>query len=73
MIQVHVQAADHATDGNAAVEGELPLELLKKFIAFCRTTCAPRITQSAGEKLVNHYVRMRNPIVDEHHKTRLFC
>lgn len=58
-------------DGNAAVDGELPLEFLKKYIAFARSTCAPRLAQSAGEKLVNQYVRMRNPIVDDQHKQRL--
>ncbi|KAI4498521.1 hypothetical protein M0802_006456 [Mischocyttarus mexicanus] len=41
------------------VEGELPLNVLKRFINYCRLKCGPRLTKEAGEKLKNHYVRMR--------------
>ncbi|CAB3403012.1 unnamed protein product [Caenorhabditis bovis] len=44
-------------------DGFLTIEFLKKFVSYARTTCAPRLTKAASEKLVNHYVKMRNPPV----------
>ncbi|XP_015119756.1 DNA replication licensing factor Mcm5 [Diachasma alloeum] len=40
-------------------EGELPLNVLKKYIHYCRTRCGPRLNKEAGEKLKNRYVMMR--------------
>ncbi|XP_066594650.1 DNA replication licensing factor Mcm5 [Prorops nasuta] len=42
-----------------STEGELPLNILKKYIYYCRTRCGPRLSQEAGEKLKNRYVMMR--------------
>ncbi|XP_064602896.1 DNA replication licensing factor mcm5-like [Liolophura sinensis] len=41
-------------------EGELGLNLLKKFIAYVRGKCGPRLSAEAAEKLKNRYVLMRN-------------
>lgn len=60
VIQVHVQAADAIVED--AAEGELSLEFLKKYIGFCRSRCGPRLSAPAGQKLVNHYVQLRNPV-----------
>jgi hypothetical protein len=62
VIDVHVNAAAHAA--SATVEGELSLDFLKKFIAFCREQCAPRLSAAGGEKLINNYVRLRNPPIE---------
>ncbi|KAM6136971.1 DNA replication licensing factor MCM5 [Pterocles gutturalis] len=43
-----------------AVEGEIELNKLKKFISFCRTKCGPRLSAPAAEKLKNRYILMRN-------------
>ncbi|KAL2722328.1 DNA replication licensing factor Mcm5-like [Vespula squamosa] len=40
-------------------EGELPLHVLKRYIHYCRLKSGPRLNKEAGEKLKNHYVRMR--------------
>jgi DNA replication licensing factor MCM5 len=40
---------------------ELSLEFLKRFIAYARSHCAPRLSAEAATKLVSNYVRMRNP------------
>ncbi|XP_065348701.1 DNA replication licensing factor Mcm5 [Cloeon dipterum] len=41
-------------------DGEMSLNFIKKFIHYCRTTCGPRLSEAAGEKLRNRYVVMRN-------------
>ncbi|XP_017891576.1 DNA replication licensing factor Mcm5-like [Ceratina calcarata] len=40
-------------------EGELPLNVLKRYISYCRTRCGPRLNKEAAEKLKNRYVVMR--------------
>ncbi|GLV39625.1 Minichromosome maintenance 5 [Carabus blaptoides fortunei] len=41
-------------------EGELSLELLKKYINYCRTRCGPRLNAEAADKLKRRYVMMRS-------------
>ncbi|ESO92071.1 hypothetical protein LOTGIDRAFT_191134 [Lottia gigantea] len=41
-------------------EGEVDLNTLKKFIAYTRAKCGPRLSSTAAEKLKNRYVLMRN-------------
>ncbi|XP_041351942.1 DNA replication licensing factor mcm5-like [Gigantopelta aegis] len=41
-------------------EGEITLDTLKKFIAFVRGRCGPRLSEEAADKLKNRYVLMRN-------------
>ena len=45
-------------------DGYLTIEFLKKFVTYARLNCGPRLTPQASEKLVNHYVKMRNPVVN---------
>lgn len=39
---------------------ELSMEFLKKYIAYCRSKCGPRISDLAGKKLIVKYQSMRN-------------
>jgi len=55
VMDVHMHAA-----AESAVEGELSLPFLKKFISYCRSRCGPRLSVEAGDKLKNQYVLMRN-------------
>merc|ERR1711972_1166412 len=45
--------------GEELQEGELSLDLLKKYVQYCRRTCGPRLSEAAAEKLKNRYVLMR--------------
>ena len=58
IINVHLNA--HKTTHLEATEGEIPLNMLKKFIHYCRTHCGPRLSPEAGEKLRSRYVLMRS-------------
>lgn len=40
--------------------GDMSIQKLKKYIAYCRSKCGPRLSESASEKLRNQYVVMRN-------------
>ncbi|CAG2101584.1 unnamed protein product [Medioppia subpectinata] len=58
VMEVHINA--QKTTVEESVEGELSLNVLKKFIAFCKSKCGPRMSPAAAEKLKKHYVLMRN-------------
>uniref|UniRef100_A0A8P4GBS5 DNA replication licensing factor MCM5 n=1 Tax=Dicentrarchus labrax TaxID=13489 RepID=A0A8P4GBS5_DICLA len=56
VMNVHLSAQTQ-TEG---VEGEIPLNTFKKYIAYARTKCGPRLSAAAAEKLKNRYVVMRS-------------
>ncbi|XP_010614222.1 DNA replication licensing factor MCM5 isoform X1 [Fukomys damarensis] len=56
VITLHVSALTQAQ----AAEGEIDLAKLKKFIAYCRVKCGPRLSAEAAEKLKNRYILMRS-------------
>uniref|UniRef100_A0AC34QA03 DNA replication licensing factor MCM5 n=1 Tax=Panagrolaimus sp. JU765 TaxID=591449 RepID=A0AC34QA03_9BILA len=62
VISVHMNADQHIPNDEASQE--LSLEFLKKYVAFARANCAPRLCDAAKEKLLNNYVKMRNPESD---------
>lgn len=51
------------------VEGEISLATLKKYIAYCRTKCGPRLSAAAAEKLKNRYVVMRSGAKEHERET----
>lgn len=46
-------------------EGELDVQLLKRYIAYARAKCSPRLTEPAKEVLQNYYVAVRQGLVEE--------
>jgi DNA replication licensing factor MCM5 len=57
VMKVHMNA--QRSGEQMEVEGELSLLFLKKYIAYCRGRCGPRLSEQAGDKLKNRYVLMR--------------
>ena len=59
VVGVHL---DNGTGGGSADEasGELSLEFLKKYIAYCRSKIGPRVSDAAGKMLIQKYADMRN-------------
>lgn len=56
IMNVHMNAAQTT---NEPKEGELSLELIKKYINYCRSHCGPRLDADAGAQLKRRYVLMR--------------
>ncbi|EXJ60429.1 minichromosome maintenance protein 5 [Cladophialophora yegresii CBS 114405] len=52
--------------GNQGVEEqaevEIPVEKMKRYISFCKSRCAPRLSPGAAEKLSSHFVSIRNRV-----------
>jgi len=40
-------------------EGDISVLELRKYLSYCRSRCAPRISAEAGEVLKNHYISIR--------------
>ncbi len=54
VMNVHVNAAAGGNMQDAtAEEGELSLSFIKKYVAYARARCGPRLSKEAGEKLKN--------------------
>ncbi|BHF58163.1 minichromosome maintenance protein 5 [Sparganum proliferum] len=62
VMQVHLRGNDPTASVESAEKsaGEIPLAKLRRFIAYARECCGPRLSPSAAEKLVNQYVLMRS-------------
>ena len=56
ILKVHVQGTSTVRE---PVEGELDVPLLRRYIAYARKKCSPRLTEAAMETLQNYYVKIR--------------
>uniref|UniRef100_A0A672RBT8 DNA replication licensing factor MCM5 n=1 Tax=Sinocyclocheilus grahami TaxID=75366 RepID=A0A672RBT8_SINGR len=65
VMNVHMSAQTQ-TEG---VEGEITLATLKKYVAYCRAKCGPRLSAAAAEKLKNRYVVMRSGAKEHERET----
>ncbi|KAI0014919.1 MCM-domain-containing protein [Xylariomycetidae sp. FL0641] len=44
------------------VEGEIPPEKMRRYLSYCRSRCAPRLSAEAAEKLSSHFVSIRKQV-----------
>ncbi|KAK2748545.1 minichromosome maintenance protein 5 [Myotisia sp. PD_48] len=44
------------------VEAEIPVEKMKRYISYCKSRCAPRLSPEAAEKLSSHFVSIRKRV-----------
>ncbi|KAI5299519.1 hypothetical protein KEM56_003177 [Ascosphaera pollenicola] len=44
------------------IETEIPVEKMKRYITYCKTRCAPRLSPEAAEKLSSHFVSIRRQV-----------
>ncbi|WFD23597.1 DNA helicase [Malassezia equina] len=68
VIGIHMHGASQQTE----TEGEIDLQRMKRYIAFCRARCAPVLTPEASEKLSSHFVAIRKQVaqVEKDHDER---
>jgi DNA replication licensing factor MCM5 len=62
-IAKHVLAVhqNRAQDQPDAI-GDIDIETMRGYIAYCRTRCAPRLSEAAATKLRDHYVSIRKEV-----------
>ena len=62
ILKVHVQGTQAAREPD---ESELDVHVLKRYVAYARAKCSPRLTERARETLQNYYVAIRQGLVAE--------
>ncbi|OAR04466.1 hypothetical protein LLEC1_04421 [Akanthomyces lecanii] len=43
-------------------ESEIPVDKMRRYISYCRSRCAPRLSPEAAEKLSSHFVSIRRQV-----------
>ncbi|KAK4986674.1 minichromosome maintenance protein 5, partial [Elasticomyces elasticus] len=65
----HVMGIHMGTGGlQENVQAEIPVEKMKRYISYCKTRCAPRLSAEAAEKLSSHFVSLRRQVA-QHERT----
>ncbi|KAK4159372.1 DNA replication licensing factor mcm5 [Cladorrhinum sp. PSN259] len=44
------------------IESEIPVEKMRRYISYCKSRCAPRLSDTAAEKLSSHFVAIRKQV-----------
>jgi DNA replication licensing factor MCM5 len=52
-----------------APTGDIPIHTMKKYISYCKSKCAPRLSPEAAEKLSNHFVTIRAEVRGQEQET----
>ena len=63
ILKIHVQGTSTMRD--QPVEAEIDVPILRRYIAYAKKTCSPRLTEAAIETLQNYYVQIRQGLVEE--------
>lgn len=51
---------NRATEQQAV--GEIDIDKMKRYITYCKTRCAPTLSEEASEKLSSHFVALRKQV-----------
>ncbi|KAL2108100.1 hypothetical protein VUR80DRAFT_4273 [Thermomyces stellatus] len=55
-----IQMGGHGVD--EPTEGEIPVDKMRRYISYCKSRCAPRLSAQAAEKLSSHFVSIRRQV-----------
>ncbi|KAG8861718.1 minichromosome maintenance protein 5 [Tulasnella sp. 330] len=58
VMRVHM----NRTDDSAEAQGEIDIDKMKRYIAYCKSKCAPRLSAQATETLSSHFVALRKEV-----------
>jgi len=61
VLSVHINGGRALADQESMqAEGEFSIDFFKRYVAYCRAKCAPRLSQAAADMLRNHFVNVRS-------------
>ncbi|KAH3903271.1 probable Minichromosome maintenance protein 5 [Saccharomycodes ludwigii] len=64
VMNIHTgKTGDTEANGDNNSRSEIPIETLKRYITYCRSKCAPRLSPQAAEKLSSHFVNIRKQLL----------
>ncbi|KAK7468656.1 minichromosome maintenance protein 5 [Stygiomarasmius scandens] len=59
VMNIHMNRPNDNAEQN---DDELPLDKMKRYIAYCKSKCAPRLSPEAQEMLSSHFVSLRKQV-----------
>ncbi|KLO20460.1 MCM-domain-containing protein [Schizopora paradoxa] len=62
VMNIHMNRPNELTGENGEVVGEIDIDKMKRYIAYCKSKCAPRLSADAQEMLSSHFVALRKQI-----------
>ncbi|KAK2462030.1 hypothetical protein APHAL10511_006493 [Amanita phalloides] len=61
VMNIHMNRPNRLGENNDD-NGEIPLDKMKRYIAYCKSKCAPRLSPDAQEMLSSHFVTLRQDV-----------
>ncbi|KAN0100809.1 MCM2/3/5 family domain containing protein [Tylopilus felleus] len=61
VMNIHMNRPNQTVE-NGEVIGEIDIDKMKRYIAYCKSKCAPRLSQDAQEMLSSHFVSLRKQV-----------
>ncbi|KAF9229538.1 MCM-domain-containing protein [Gyrodon lividus] len=62
VMNIHMNRPNQNADENGEVVGEIDIDKMKRYIAYCKSKCAPRLSPDAQEMLSSHFVSLRKQV-----------
>ncbi|KAL6299031.1 ATP dependent DNA helicase [Sparassis latifolia] len=62
VMNIHMNRPNENADENGEAVGEIDIDKMKRFIAYCKAKCAPRLSAEAQEMLSSHFVSLRKQV-----------
>ncbi|PPQ69616.1 hypothetical protein CVT25_013699 [Psilocybe cyanescens] len=62
VMNIHMNRPNVNGDENGNAVGEIDLDKMKAYIAYCKSKCAPRLSANAQEMLSSHFVNLRKEV-----------
>ncbi|SCU85596.1 LANO_0C04742g1_1 [Lachancea nothofagi CBS 11611] len=63
VMNIHTGRTAVREEEEESIGAEIPIELMKRYITYCRMRCAPRLSSQAAEKLSSHFVGIRKKLL----------
>ncbi|KAF8482146.1 MCM-domain-containing protein [Russula ochroleuca] len=62
VMNIHMNRPNSNANENGEVVGEIDLDKMKRYISYCKSKCAPRLSPDAQEMLSSHFVGLRKQV-----------
>ncbi|KZT74892.1 MCM-domain-containing protein [Daedalea quercina L-15889] len=62
VMNIHMNRPNENADENGEAVGEIDIDRMKRYIAYCKAKCAPRLSAEAQEMLSSHFVSLRKQV-----------
>ncbi|EIW64546.1 ATP dependent DNA helicase [Trametes versicolor FP-101664 SS1] len=62
VMNIHMNRPNQNADEHGEAVGEIDIDKMKRFIAYCKAKCAPRLSAEAQEMLSSHFVSLRKQV-----------